>query len=182
MFDYKQNPRALKISGVIASVTGTDAANHCNVAFSAAAIAAVTNLGTWPLSSWITVAGTDALGTTFTFLREGLYEVTYSIPFTAAAPTTLQAGIGYQVAAAQLTADPEPANTGVFAVSSLTSVTVEGATLTGTKTIAVRKSQLAAGAAQLNLLASNGGDAAPPAGVTVAQVTLWITQINHLWG
>lgn len=182
MFDYKQNPRGLKISGVTAVVTGSGAGFECNVAFTAAAIAAVTNLGTWPVASWCTVAGTDAAGTTFTFLREGLYEVTYAVPWTATGPSTMQVGIGYQVAAAQLTANPLPANAGIFAPSSLTSVTVEGGTLTGTSTIQVRKSQIAAGAAALNLLASNGADTTPAAGTVVAQVTLWIKQINHLWG
>lgn len=185
---YQQQPRGLKISGVENAVTGSAGGSDTNAAFTAAAVAAMTNLGTWPItgaSSWITVTTAATTGTTFTFLREGIYEVRYSIPFATTGAATLQAGIGYRLAGAQLALDPDPAVAGIMVSSQIIAdATAMGGTLTGTASILVRKSDLAASAAVMNLLISNGADATPAAaaGVVVAQVTLWITQVNNLWG
>lgn len=185
MFAYQQQPRGLKISGVEAAVTGT--VNDTVVAFTAAAVAGMTNLGQWPItgaSSWVRVLSGVADGTVFRFLREGTYEVEYMIPYAPASAQTPIAALSFAVANSQLTTDPRPANSGIFAASGFTSNTVEGYTLRGTQKIYVSKRALSTDASSsLRLQMSDGAGGAPvAAAVNVAQVTLSIVQINHLWG
>lgn len=193
MFQYQQQPRGLKISGVDVDITGSTGIDNSVVSFSAAAFAAITNLGTWPIATWCTVTISATAGTSFTFTREGLYEVEYAIPISPAAEPgalAMMSGISFVPPAAQLVTRPQPANPGIFQSSSFTRVSSELWTLRGTAKIPVRKTNLTSVAvagtspATMRLHLSNAGsDTRPgPGTVTLAQVTLWIKQVNHLWG
>lgn len=190
---YQQQPRGLKISGIDAGITGSTGLSNSVVAFSAAAGAAITNLGTWPIDTWCTVGISATAGTTFTFIREGIYEVGYALPIVPPeepAAQGLMSGISFAPPAAQLVTRPQPANTGIFQSSSFTGDGVQGWTLSGTAKIPVRKINLTSVAvvgtspAVMRLhLANAGADTRPaPGTITIEQATLWIRQINHLWG
>lgn len=185
---YQQQPRGLKISGAnngAGGITGTG--NDTVVAFSAAAAAAITNLGSWPIASWCTVTTSDVDGAAFQITRQGIYEVRYSIPWVAGAAGTIQAGISVAAPNSQLIIDPDATGVTIFQTSSCTAdAATQGVTLTGAAKVLVRSSELTATPARpasiVRLQASDGADGVPPTGSVIAQVTLWITQVNHLNG
>lgn len=192
MFAYQQQPRGLKISGIDAGITGSTGIDNSVVAFSAAAGAAVTSLGIWPITTWCTVGISATLGTSFTFLREGLYEVNYALPIIPPVEGALglMSGISFVPPATQLVTRPLPTNAGIFQSSSFTGDGAQGWTLSGTAKIPVRKinltSAVVAGTSPAVMrlhLANATADTRPaPGTITLAQATLWIKQLNHLWG
>lgn len=184
---YQQQPRGLKISGANPATQGVGTTNDTVVSFTAAAVAGMTNLGTWPIATWCIVTQSDTLGTTFQITRQGIYEVRYSIPFISAELSTIQSGITLAAPDSQLIIDPDPVGVTVYQTSSFTTNTADkGTTLTGTAKVAVRPVELDPRPVRplsiVRLQASDGADGPPPSFVNTPQITLWIQQVNHLNG
>ena len=189
-----------KQASTVAAVGASDAGHDGVVAFAAEPNAA--NVGgaypasRYPIGNWITVstvAASATVGTTFKFLRKGIYTARLTMPLIAAVTTAAMAAISLDCSAAFLDATNVTPTNALIQAQSYDTVQGVAATQFNLKcnaTISIRNpersSAAAAGEGQLGTMRIHAGTGAGAvigsSVVTVANVLLVVDQVAELFG